>query len=448
MELKRKCADNIKKWYLESRKALLVKGARQVGKTHLIRSVLKELECDYLEINLIETPSAVSVFQQVETVEELILGLSAITEKKLVKGRSVLFIDEIQKYPSMVTKIKFLVEEGSFRYILSGSLLGVELHGIESAPVGYMHIIEMFPLDFSEFLQVAHMDAAVTESLRQSFLNRKPVMDVLNEKMLKLFTRYLLVGGMPEAVNVYAETGNLNDVMAVHQDISALYKLDFTQYETVDKKLLIGNAYDLIPSELLKQNRRFVVTDLKKGLHFERVENTFLWLQKAGVVVPSFNATEPRVPLKLNEKQSLFKLYLSDVGMLTTEYGMNTKRMLLGNEPGLNAGGIFENAVAQELHAKGFDLYYYNSNRLGELDFVIEYGQRVLPMEIKSGKDYKIHSAIDNCLQNQEYGIQEAMVFANCNVSTIGKITYLPIYMVMFIEKETMGPIIMEPLSF
>jgi len=448
MELKRRCADSIKRWYLESKKALLVKGARQVGKTHLIRSVLKELECDYLEINLIETPSAVSVLRQAETIDDLIFGLSSVTEKKLVKGRSVLFIDEVQKYPEMVTRIKFLVEEGSFRYILSGSLLGIELSGIESAPVGYMSILEMFPLDFSEFLQVTHVDTDITENLRQCFLQRRPVLDAVNDKMLKLFTRYLLVGGMPEAVNAYAETGDLNEVVAVHRDIRKLYKLDFTQYETVDKKLLIGNVYDLIPSELLKQNRRFIVTDLKKGLHFDRVENTFLWLYKAGVVIPSFNAAEPRVPLKLNEKQSLFKLYLSDVGMLTTEYGMNTKRMLLGNEPRLNAGGIYENAIAQELYAKGFNLHYYNSKRYGELDFAIEYDGRVLPLEIKSGKDYTIHSAIDNCLRNQEYGIPEAMVFANCNVSTTEKIVYFPVYMVMFLEKETTFPVIMEPLIF
>ena len=446
MELQRQCAEKIRNWVFESKKALLVKGARQVGKTHLIRSVLHELDCDYLEINLIETPSAVSLLEQAETIEDLTLGLSAITEKVLVKGKSIIFIDEVQKYPDMVTKIKFFVDEGSFRYILSGSLLGVELTGLESAPVGYMSVLEMYPLSFSEFLQVARIDTAVTDHLRQSFLNRIPVLEAVHEKMLKLFTRYLLVGGMPEAVVAYAETGNLNRVAAVHHDIYELYKMDFSQYESVDKKLLLENAYDLIPAELLKQNRRFIVTDLKKGLHFERVESTFLWLYKAGVAIPAFNATEPRIPLKLNEKQSLFKLYLSDVGMLTSLYGMNTKRMLLGNEPGLNAGGIYENAVAQELHSKGFPLYYYNSNRLGELDFVIESKDTVLPLEIKSGKDYTIHSAINNCLSNPEYGMQEGIVFANCNVSTNGKVTYLPIYMMMFLEKDSEEQLTIDPL--
>ena len=448
MELQRKCAVEIKNWIQCGRKALLVKGARQVGKTHLIRRVLKESGCDFLELNLIETPSAVSVLRQAETIEDLVLGLSAVSKKRLKKDSTVIFLDEVQKYPEMVTKIKFFVEEGSFRYILSGSLLGVELTGLSSAPVGYLSVLEMYPLDFSEFLQVADIPSETVEALRQSFFCKRAVPDALHETMQKLFIRYLLVGGMPEAVVTYAETENLNKIMAAHRDIRALYRLDFTQYETADKKLLIRNAYDLVPAELLKQNRRFVVTDMKKGLRYDRMESTFLWLNSAGVTIPAFNTTEPRVPLKINEKQSLFKLYLSDVGMLTSEYGMNTKRMLLGQEPGLNAGGIYENAVAQELRAKGFPLYYYNSNRLGELDFVIEYNGRALPLEIKSGKDYTAHSAMDNCLRNPEYGMPEGIVFANCNVSEREKITYLPIYMVMFLAPDTGEDIRLEPIKF
>jgi predicted AAA+ superfamily ATPase len=228
----------------------------------------------------------------------------------------------------------------------------------------------------------------------------------------------------------------VNDVLQIHNDIQKLYKLDFTQYEKIDRHLILTNAYDLISAELLKQNKRYVISDLKNGLHFERVENTFLWLKNAGVALPVFNSTEPRIPLKLNEKQSLFKLYLSDVGMLTSIYGMSTKSMLLTQNSSLNAGGIFENVVAQELQAKGFSLYYYNSNRLGELDFVIEYNNRPLPIEVKSGKDYTIHSAMNQCLANRDYNMNEGFVFANCNVSQKGNITYLPIYMTMFLEKN------------
>ena len=375
------------------------------------------------------------------------MGFSTLSTQKITKNKTIIFIDEVQKYKEMVTKIKFFVEEGSYRYVLSGSLLGVELTNLSSAPVGYLTTLDMYPLDFEEFLQISNIDENIFSSLKKAFDTRTPVMDVVNQKMLDLFTRYLVVGGMPEAVSKFADTGNVNDVMQVHKDIQTLYKLDFTQYETEDKRLIISNAYELIPAELLKQNRRYIVTDLQKGLHFERVQNTFLWLKNAGVALTVFNSTEPRVPLKLNEKSSLFKLYLSDVGMLTSEYGMNTKSMLLTKNQNLNAGGIYENAIAQELTSKGFKLYYYNSNRLGELDFVIEYNNKALPIEVKSGKDYTIHSAINNCLANPEYQMDEGIVFANCNVSKKDKVTYLPIYMIMFLQKDT-EQIILDKIEF
>ncbi len=448
MDLRRKSEKIISKWYEDGdKKALLVTGARQVGKTHAIRSVMKAEGANLFEINLIETPAAVRVLENANTVEDLVIGFSTLSEQKIEKGKTVIFIDEVQKYKDMITKIKFFVEEGSFRYVLSGSLLGVELTNLSSAPVGYMMTVEMFPLDFEEFLQITNISETVLASLRDSFVNRTPVMDAVNQKMLDLFIRYLVVGGMPEAVSRFADTGNVNDVMQIHRDIQALYKLDFTQYEVADKRLILTNAYELIPSELLKQNRRYVVSDLKNGLHFERVQNTFLWLKNAGVALTVFNSTEPRIPLKLNEKSSLFKLYFSDVGMLTSEYGMSTKTMLLTKNQSLNAGGIYENVVAQELRSKGYKLYYYNSNRLGELDFVIEHKNKVLPLEIKSGKDYTIHSAMNNCLSNPEYQMDEGIVFANCNVSKKGKVTYLPIYMIMFLKQDE-GQVILDKIEF
>ena len=448
MDLRRKNDEIIRQWYRnDSHKALLVKGARQVGKTHSIRQVLTKENADFFEVNLIENPAAVEILENSNTLDELVMGFSTISKKKLTKGKTVIFIDEVQRYTEMITRIKFLVDEGSFRYILSGSLLGVELTNLDSAPVGYMTICEFYPLDFEEFLQITNINETIVNSLRQSFINRTPVMEVVNKKMLDVFTRYLVVGGMPEAVSRFADTNNVNDVVQIHSDIQSLYKLDFTQYEVADRRLLLTNAYELIPAELLKQNKRYMISDLKKKLHFDRVENTFLWLKNAGVALPVFNSTEPRIPLKLNEKQSLFKLYLSDVGMLTSLYGMNTKSLLLTKNNSLNAGGIYENAVAQELRSKGFMLYYYNSNRLGELDFVIEYNNQPFPIEVKSGKDYTIHSAMNNCLANQEYQMEEGFVFANCNASKKGKITYLPIYMTMFLEKNT-TEIVLDKIEF
>jgi hypothetical protein len=376
------------------------------------------------------------------------MGLSTLTDRLFVKGKTVLFIDEVQKYKEMVTKIKFLVDEGSFRYVLSGSLLGIEITNLESAPVGYLTTYEMYPLDFEEFLQITNISNEVISHLKQCFFNRTPVMEAVNEKLLSLFDQYLVVGGMPEAVSRFAETYNVNEVMSIHRDIVDLYKLDFTQYETEDKRLILSNIYELVPAELLKQNRRFIVSDIKKGLHFQRVENSFLWLANAGVVISVYNATEPRIPLKLNQKRSLFKLYLSDVGLLTSIYGMNTKTMILSRDRNLNGGGLYENAVACELVNKGFQIYYYSSNRLGELDFVVEYQGSLLPIEVKSGKDYRIHSALNNCVNYPEYSIREAFVFANCNVEKKEKITYLPIYMVSFMESNDSQEYFAERIEF
>lgn len=448
LELKRKISNDIEKWYKNSNKALLIKGARQVGKTHIIRKTLANMKSNFIEFNLIEQPLVIELLKNASNVDELILGLSTFTDKKFVKKETVIFIDEVQKYKELVTKIKFLVDEGSFKYILSGSLLGIEITNLESAPTGYLTSLEMFPLDFEEFLQITNINDDVIKHIKESFKNRTPIMEVIHTKMLSAFNQYLVVGGMPDAVKTFANTYNLNDVSTIHKDIIDQYKLDFTQYEAEDKKLIISNIYDLVPSELLKQNRRFIVTDLKKGLHFERVESSFLWLYKAGVIIPAYNATEPRIPLKINEKQSLFKLYLSDVGMLTTIYGMNTKARILGNDNNFNAGGLYENVVAQELICKNYKLYYYNSNRLGELDFVIEYNGSIIPIEVKSGKDYSRHSALNNCLANPEYDMQEAFVFANCNIEKKEKITYLPIYMIAFIDANIESDMIIEPLIF
>ena len=448
MELQRRISRNIEQWYKEDRRALLIKGARQVGKTHVIRQVLNSLNCNYIEINLIQTPEAVTALQSFRDVNELVMMLSTITDKPIIKGETVIFIDEVQRYKEMVTKIKFLVDEGSFRYILSGSLLGVEITNLNSAPVGYLSTLDMFPLDFEEFLQITNISAEVIEHIRSCFAERKPVSEVIHDKMIDLFNQYLVVGGMPEAVCTFAETHNLGNVLSVHKDIINQYKLDFTQYENEDKRLILTSIYDLVPSELLKQNRRFIVTDIGNGTRFDRVSNSFLWLEDAGVVISVYNSTEPRIPLKINKQQSKFKLYLSDVGMLTSIYGMSTKAMILNKNKNLNSGGIYENAVVCELFNKGYELYYYNSNRIGELDLVIEYQSRTLPIEIKSGKDYKIHSALSSTMKNPEYEIREAFVFANSNVQKNGNITYLPVYMTAFIDARDEMELIVDPMVF
>ncbi len=444
--LRRHLETELNEWIDNGKNALLVSGARQVGKTYLIRHCLKTKKADYIEINFIKNPELISAFRKSKTSMDLKISLSAALNRSLTEGKTILFLDEVQEYKDIVTKIKFWVDDGSFRYIMSGSLLGVELIDIRSAPVGYLNEITMYPLDFIEFLLACGVNEEVIEYLRKCFLNTEEVLDTVHDKIMEHFRRYLVVGGMPACVSEFIASGDIKKVSTIQKNVVFEYKRDFTKYEAREKKLMLQAVYDLIPSELLKQNRRFNLADIKKGLKFERVEDSFLWLKSAGEAICVYNTTEPRVALNQNEKSSLVKLYLSDVGLLSDMYGSAMKLGLLSDNDSINCGGIYENAVAQELYAHGFNLYYYNSKKLGELDFVIEYKGHVLPIEVKSGKDYYVHSALDNCLQNEEFDIKEAMVFSNYNVSRDGKKKYYPIYMVSFITNEIDLPIL-QPLS-
>jgi len=439
----RKAEKDILSWIRTSKNALLVSGARQVGKTWSIRNCLRAEDCDFLEINLIEEPELVPALTQCNSVSDLVVMLSAAKNYSFTKGRTILFIDEVQELKEIVTKVKFWVDEGSFRYILSGSLLGIELRSIRSAPVGYLTEVEMFPLDFEEFLLASAVTPETIQYLKTCFDERKPVMDLVHQKMMQHFRRYLVVGGMPAAVQEYADSGDISKVSIIQKDIIELYKLDFTRYEQEDKKLMLISIYNNVPSQLLKQNRRFNFSDIRKGLRFERLEDSFLWLTAAGVVIPAYNATEPRVALNQNAKSSLFKLYSSDVGLLTCQYGNAIRVKILTDDQHVNLGGVYENVVAQELNTHGFPLYFYNSHKNGELDFLIEQDLRVVPIEVKSGKDYYVHSALSKAAGNPEYDIETAYILANCNISCEDKMIYLPVYMCTFIRDDVPLPVLL-----
>ena len=440
--LLRKAEKEINSWIQSSNTALLVNGARQVGKTWSIRNCLREKGSDYLEINLIEEPELVPALAQCNSVEDLVLVLSAAKNYSFTKGKTILFIDEVQELKEIVTKIKFWVDEGSYRYVLSGSLLGIELRSIRSAPVGYLSEIRMFPLDFEEFLLASGVMPEIIQYIHNCFNDRKPVEEIVHKKMIQHFQRYLVVGGMPAAVQEYVNSGDISKVSLIQRNIIEFYKLDFTRYEQEEKKLMLISIFDQIPSQLMKQNRRFNYSDIKKGLRFERLEDSFLWLNAAGVAVPVYNATEPRVALNQNMKSSLLKLYSSDVGLLTCQYGNAIRMKILIGDTSINLGGIYENAVAQELHTHGFPMYFYNSHKNGELDFLIEQELHVVPIEVKSGKDYYVHSAISKATDNEEYDIEHAYILANCNISVDGKMLYLPVYMCTFIRDEVQLPVL------
>ena len=433
--IKRKMEDRIRSFYNKDKKALLITGARQVGKTYIIREFGKTAFESFIEINFLENYTAQTLFENATSSADILLRISAITDKPLIPGKTLIFFDEVQECKELVTAIKFLVDEGSYRYILSGSLLGVDLKDIRSAPVGYMDVFEMYPLDFEEFTLANGVSERVIRSLRNAYENHTAVDAVVHERMMDLFRLYLIVGGMPSVVDRYLKTNNLQEVAQEQRAILAMYHQDIAKYDPRNK-LYLEDIFAQIPSELNTKNKRFILKNLNENFKFSRYQNSFIWLKNAGVALPTFCVAEPTVPLMLNKSANLFKLFLADVGLLAAMYMDGIQLKLLNREKDINFGSIYENAAAQELKAHGYDLYYFNSKKQGELDFIVEMGGDVLPIEIKSGKDYARHAALDNVMSNPDYAIPVAYVFQNDNVKVDGKVVYLPVYMLMFLQKE------------
>ena len=440
----RKDSITIKEWLENSNKALLVTGARQIGKTWLIRDEIDKSGLKRFEINFIDQPDMVNYLNAEMSAEDFLVKLKMIMPEEYKIHETVVFFDEIQKCPEIVTKIKFLVDEGSFRYAMSGSLLGVELKGISSAPVGYLSIIRMYPMDFEEFMVANGISKTTLDMLKDKFETCQPVDDFIHQKLLALFFVYLIVGGMPDAVKKYIETKDIREVDKIQRDIVELYKEDFSQYEHEDKKLKLKSIYEIVPAELNKQNKKFVFTMLDKELKFDRYENSFLWLKDAGVVIPVYNAASPVIPLLASKSSNVFRLFSSDIGLLTSAYSAETKIELISQNGEVNNGAHFENAVAQQLLANGLEPYFCKKKNVGELDFLIEMGGRVVPIEVKSGKNYKSHKALDNFMDVSEYHLERAYVFSTSNVEKEENIIYLPIYMSYLLKEPKIEQLIVN----
>ena len=440
----RKDSITIEEWLINSNKALLVTGARQIGKTWLIRDEISKSGYAKFEINFIDQPDMVTYLNTEMSAEEFLVKLKMIMPENCKPHETVVFFDEIQKCPEIVTKIKFLVDEGSFKYVMSGSLLGVELRGIASAPVGYLSVLRMYPMDFEEFMIANHVSKTTLEMLKEKFETCRPVDEFIHQKLLSLFFVYLIVGGMPDAVKTYIETKDIREVDKIQKDIVTLYKEDFSQYESEDKKLKLKSIYEIVPAELNKQNKKFVFTMLDKELKFNRYENSFLWLKDAGVVLSVYNADAPIIPLLASKSSNVFRLFSSDIGLLTSAYPAETKVELINKNGEVNNGAHFENAVAQQLSANGFEPYFCKKKNLGELDFVIEMGGKVVPIEVKSGKSYKVHKALDNFMNVSDYHIEKAYVFSTSNVEKAGTVAYLPIYMCYLLKEQQIGKMIVD----
>lgn len=438
----RKLDNIIKNHYASSNNALYLYGARQVGKSYAIRNYAQANYPIYIELNFYQDTALRTLVATASNVEQLLERIALHAHTTLEPGKTFIFFDEVQKCPEVITKIKFLVEEGSCRYALSGSMLGIELDGkkkVDSWPVGYMSEQHVFPLDFEEFIRAVGVGDKIISGLQSCWERKLPIDDSIHEEMMKLFHLYLITGGMPAPVQTYLDTHDFVQVEARQKEILALYRKDIQDYNP-GRELVVNEIFDLIPPELNAMNKRFVLKDMHDKARYRQYANDFLWLTKAEMALPAFNAEIPVSPLILNEKRNLFKLFQNDVGLLASQYASGIQLKLLQGYTDIHYGAIYENVVAQELHAHGFNLFYFNSKNQGELDFLLEQDAVVTPLEVKSGKTYDRHNAMRNVLSNAEYHITDGLVLCNDNLHIKENVTYAPIYMLMFLHAKERAP--------
>lgn len=426
----------------QKHKILLVNGARQIGKSYLIRYVGQRLFTNFIEINLKDDKEGKQLFGKVRGTEDFYLQLSAFAGNKLdTKDNTLVFLDEIQAYPALLTLLKFLNEDGRYTYIASGSQLGVALAETPSVPLGSIEVEQMYPLDFEEFLLAMGCGEDVLAVAKEHFTQHTSLSEALHDYFLQQFKMYLLIGGLPEAINKYIENQNIVQVRRIQQNIRKLYRLDASQYDK-EHKLVIRRIYDMIPSNLENKKKRIVVKNIEetKGhKQFSDYADEWEYLTESGIALAVTAISNPHFPLSESVQKNLLKLYLNDVGLLTEILYKTNINAILHDERSINLGTVYESVVAQELHAHGFELHYYDNKKRGEVDFLVDDFNflQVVPLEIKSGKDYSVHSALDSFIQTPDYHIHQAIVFSNEREVTIQNgICYMPVYYSMFLRPE------------
>lgn len=435
----RKIQDDIETYLkLGSNKVLIIDGARQVGKTFIIRHVGKALFQNYIEVNMLEDAIGERLFQHVKSVDDFYLRLSILAGNKMKEKKNTLvFLDEIQAYPQLLTLLKFLKDDDKYAYIASGSLLGVTLAKTTSIPMGSIEVKHMYPLDFEEFLLANGFGMSSINTLREMFIKEVSLDEPVHNKMMDMLKKYLLVGGLPDAVNSFLKDANIVKVRNIQQEIHGFYALDASKYDS-DKKLKIRRVFDMVPSNLENRKKRIVVKEIenKKGKRYSDYQDEFDYLISAGITLDVKAISQPTFPLIESSGKNLLKLYLNDVGILTGILYRNNISAVLDDVRSINLGTVYESVVAQELKAHGYNLYYYDNKANGEVDFLIDDYDTlsVVPLEVKSGKNYSAQSALNHFLETKAYNVQKAYVLSNeRTIRHKGTITYIPIYAMMFL---------------
>ena len=417
----------------QNKRALLVKGARQVGKTFIVREFGRAHYKNFIEINFERQPTAKSAFDGDLDARTVILNLSAMGLGPFEAGRTLIFFDEIQSCPRARTAIKFLVEDGRFDYIESGSLLGIGFRDVSSYPVGFEEQVTMYPLDFEEFLWAKGVTPEVVGALREAYVGVRPVDGFLHERMMNVYREYLVVGGMPAAVTAFIENDDFSRTLRVQNSILDSYRDDISKYADREKHLA-KKMFDAIPEQLNRKNKRFILADLEKGAAARKYENASMWLTEAGGAMNCFNVAALEAPLRFNEKRNLYKLYMHDTGLLCAQGMRGIQGELLGGNIEVNEGGITENAVGAELAKKGIPLYYYDKKGRSELDFVFAEGGGLSVIEVKSGKNYKTHASLDRACGEATSKLNRCMVLSKYNIEAgANGVIYYPLYMAMFL---------------
>lgn len=422
-------------------RVLLIEGARQIGKSFIIRETGRQVYPHYIEVNFAEDDEGPQLFKNLHTTEEFYFALSSVAGAEMQSYEDTLvFLDEIQHYPQYLTLLKFFRQERRFRFIASGSLLGITLRRTTSVPVGSVIRKRMYPLDFEEWLMANGYGQEAIRHLRGMFSRRESLPEEPHRYLLSLFKRYLLVGGLPDVVNEYLATHNIAKVRDVQNAIMDLYKEDASKYEqAADRRLHILRVYDMISSQMENKKKRIVVKDIqgKEKDRFDNYTEEFEYLVSSGIALEVDAVSNPRYPLSESLHKNLLKLYLNDVGLLTAKLYNLSIKAVMETEASVNLGSVYESVVAQELHAHGYPLFYYDNKAKGEVDFLTDDTDNpgIMPVEVKSGKDYRVHSALNAFVSGQGYGVKQAVVLSNSReIVQDGKVLYLPVYYVMFLK--------------
>ena len=434
--LYRKIQERIDEYFTNgSNKVPVIDGARQIGKSFIIRYMGQKHFQNYIELNLLEDSLNKRLFADIQNTEDFYLRLSMFAGDKMgEKKKTLIFLDEIQECPRLLTLLKFLKQEDRFTYIASGSLLGVALSKTSSIPIGSIETVHMYPLDFEEFLLANGFNEFAIQGLKNRFLNKQSLDRATHEKVMDLFKKFLLVGGMPDAVNMFVQEKNIVKIRKIQDDIHNFYAADASKYDEKNR-LKIRKIYDLIPSMMENKKKRIVANKIEsKKVKLDKYEDEFEYLTNAGVALEVSAITDVKFPLVQSTTKNLLKLYLNDVGILTGILYGNNINAVMSDISSINLGAVYETVVASELNAHGKKLYYYDNRLKGEVDFLIDNYDTltVVPIEVKSGRDFTIHSALNNLQKTGS--VQTGIVLSNSpEIKKKGNTLYLPVYFVMFL---------------